>query len=148
MSEMALLFEACLEILTLFLFLLGDYHLCGVPLVVGFSICVHHPDVNDIIHAACLEAAQKDISSIILTCRLVSGNVCWTSTCSSCSTAWANQGFVADHRRSKYFSSQVYQLVSDFIVSENHEATILASKGMLQDEASFTTITGIWEAGW
>jgi hypothetical protein len=140
---MAPLFEAHLKIL--FLFLLGYYHLYGVPLVVGFCICVRHPDVHNTIRATCPEAVQKNVSSIVLACGLVSGNVGWASTCSSCGTAWANQGFITDHRRSKCFSSQVYQLISYFIVSENHEATFLATKGMLQGEASFTTITGIWE---
>jgi hypothetical protein len=40
---------------------------------------------------------------------------------------WVNQGFVMNGRWSEHFSSQVDQLILDFVVTENHEASFLAA---------------------
>jgi hypothetical protein len=77
------------------------------------------------------------------------GRVGWASSYFLCSTTWANQGFIANCRAgSKCFPSQVYQLISNFVVTKYDEATFLAAKGMLQHETGFTTITASWKVWW
>jgi hypothetical protein len=66
------------------------------------------------------EAVQKDVSSVIFAYGLCAGVAGWTSVHFFCRTTWANQGFVANGRRGERFSSQVYQLISDFFMAKYH----------------------------
>ena len=127
-GEVMALLETCLQVLPFLLLLLCCYHLIWIPVVVGLCICVCHLDIHDAVSTAHPKAAKKNISSVIFTCGLVVGTTDRTSIRFFNTTTWANQGFFANGRGSERFSSQVvYQLISDFIVSENHEATFLTA---------------------
>jgi hypothetical protein len=45
-------------------------------------------------------------------------------------------------------AGQIYQFVSDFIMPENHETSLLASERMLQGEMGISTVAFVGEVVW
>jgi hypothetical protein len=64
------------------------------------------------------------------------------------SGATLDEGFVACCCGGEGSAGQICQFVSDFIMPENHETSLLASERMLQGEMGITTVAFVGEVVW
>jgi hypothetical protein len=78
-GEVTALLEKRPKVFPFLLSLFSRDHFFWIPMTVRLRVSVCHSDIHDAVSTACPKAAQKNVSTVIFTCRLVAATAGRTS---------------------------------------------------------------------